>query len=177
MAESTPANLSGVSRGGGRTFGNLTIQRVYERALVTAALLIENDWSDQAIVTAATACEVYTARAFRVLLEHRGVPANFVEPLAQLIPDTTFQDDATRKTWLALTGRAMNKKDAGEAWADYDGKVVPKRNGIVHRAESATAEEAAEVLRAAHAFVDHLSSVLRAEKIARSVLDRHGINL
>jgi hypothetical protein len=127
-------------------------------------------------VTAATACEVYTARAFRALFEHRGVPADLVEPLAKLIPDTTFQEDGTRETWATLTGRKMNKKDAGKAWTDYANTVVPKRNAIVHNADSATPEEAAEVLRAAHAFIDHLSAVMRANNIARSVLDRYEIN-
>ena len=141
MDKSTPANLAGVSRGSGGAFGDLTIQRVYERALITAAALIDNDWNDQAIVTAATACEVYTARAFRLLLEHRGVPAELVEPLAKLIPDATFQEEDTRKTWAALTGKQMNKKEAGAAWADYHNTVVRKRNDIVHRADSATPEE------------------------------------
>jgi hypothetical protein len=40
MDESTPANLAGVSSGAGGAFGDLTIRRVYERALSTAALLI-----------------------------------------------------------------------------------------------------------------------------------------
>jgi hypothetical protein len=112
---------------------------------------------DQAVVTAQTACEVLTEPALTVAFTKKGV-GFLAEPVADLFLSYNLGNEKVRGLYCALTGDEIQKRPF---WQSFKA-LTALRNGVVHRGEPVSPQEARDASQAAADFLAHLEAVAAA---------------
>ncbi|MHA1587466.1 MAG: hypothetical protein ACTSV9_01695 [Candidatus Thorarchaeota archaeon] len=122
--------------------------------LISASNLIQNgdDLSlSMAVILSHTACDIAADRAFTAALEGSSIP-KAKDPLRALISGYSPKNDHFWNLFSALTGDAIKQ----EAFWQHIVESSKCRDGIVHRAEFADAQQAEKTYSAATDFVKYL---------------------
>jgi hypothetical protein len=132
----------------------------YEVLLDTAKKLRDDGHNEAAIVTAQTACEVYTqlvlTSAFRA-----AVPDHAVDALEKLMPGYSLNHGRVRDVYVAFSGDRIQEDKA--LWSRFV-EHVKRRHEIVHRGREATLEETSASISVVEEVIAHMIRNARWER-------------
>jgi hypothetical protein len=117
----------------------------------TAEQVCEDGYHEAAIVMAHTACEVCTAAILTEALRAKGVEP-LADPIDELLTSYNLANNKVRNLYVALTGHCIQDE---RFWSKFK-ECASKRNKVVHRGHSATADEARQSIDATKDVIDYL---------------------
>ena len=123
--------------------------------LETAKDLNDDGYPEAAIVTAHSACEIFTQLVFPRLLRAKGY-AHLDEPIRKLLASVSrnyhIGHGEVRDLYVALSGDRIQHEPFWKAFKDG----VDARNDVVHEGIEATKGEAADFIEAIEKVIGHM---------------------
>ena len=124
--------------------------------LETAKDLNDDGYPEAAIVTAHSACEIFTQLVFPRLLRATGRDHLF-KPIRELLRGNYhIGQDKFRDLYVALFGDRIQHEPFWKAFKDG----VDVRNDVVHEGKKATEQQAANFIKAVEKVIGHMRSQL-----------------
>ncbi len=119
--------------------------------LNTARWQRDAGYHEAAIITAHTACELCTQIVLTATLDSRGI-RYIAEPVKELLPSYNLAHAKVRKFYEAVTDDEIGQTPFWSAFMVHNAK----RNGAVHRGETATRSDADASIAAVEEVIRHV---------------------
>ncbi len=113
----------------------------------------------QAVITAQTACEVYTEAVITALIQARGI-ADLHDAIERMIPNYNLANERVLRLYVALSS---DKIQDAEFWQRFK-THVERRHEAAHQGKGLSPDVAEASCQVAEELIRHLESVLNKAK-------------
>jgi hypothetical protein len=141
--------------------GSATWMKVFPHTslLQLARTLAQQGFHSQAVITAQTACEVYTEAVITRLIRARGI-ADLHEAIDSMIPNYNLANERVRRLYDALSSDRIQETEFWQRFKTH----VERRHEAAHQGKGLSADVASASCQVAEELIRHLESVLNKMK-------------